>query len=73
MNISPSSSNTPFRIQKVFDPAGKDHVRFAIDSEDQIKAWLKDTDLEFAIRYAHEVACPVFGKALVFPCTIIVA
>ena len=55
-------------MKKVFDENGDLIVRFAKNATKQIKKWLGNVDYNHAIKFAKEVDCPVFGKALDFPC-----
>jgi len=57
-------------MKKIFNEKGDLIVRFAIDAKDQITKWLNDVDYNYAMKFAKEVDCPVFGKALDFPCVI---
>ena len=56
-----------YRKQKVFNQDGDLVVRFAIDAKEQITKWLDCVDYDFAIKFAKEVDCPVFGKSFDFP------
>lgn len=58
-------------LVKVFDKDGDHQLRFKADRKDQIQEWLGDIKYEDAVVYAQEVDCPVFGKALEFPCMVI--
>ena len=58
-------------MKKVFNEKGDLVVRFASDSKDQIVKWLDGVDYDYAIKFAKEVDCPVFVKALEFPCIFI--
>lgn len=56
---------------KVFDKDGDLKLRFAEDAKEQIAQWLgkNNTTEEEAMKYAAKIDCPVFGKALEFPCS----
>jgi len=56
--------------RKVFKQDGKVTLRFAKDSKEQIMGWLNGIDYDYAVKFAREVDCPVFGKALDFPCVV---
>lgn len=60
------------KVQKLFDKNGNLKVRFAVDAKQEIKDWLSknNTTEEEGIKHSAEVDCPVFGKALEFPCTV---
>lgn len=55
-------------MKKIFDENGDFELQFPADSIDQIKEWLSPIEYSYAIKFAKEVDCPVFGKALQFPC-----
>lgn len=57
-------------MKKIFDENGDFELQFAAESTDQIKEWLSPVEYSYAIKFAKEVDCPVFGKALQFPCRI---
>lgn len=57
-------------MKKVFSENGELKLRFAHDAKEQIVKWLNGVDYDYAVQYAKEVDCPVFIKALEFPCTI---
>lgn len=57
-------------MKKIFDENGNFKLHFAVESTDQIKEWLQPVEYSYAIKFAKEVNCPVFGKALQFPCKI---
>ena len=54
-------------MKKVFNIYGAYELRFAKESKEQIITWLDGVDYDFALEFAKEVDCPVFGKALDFP------
>jgi hypothetical protein len=58
-------------MKKVFSENGTEALRFKKDAKDQIVKWLGDIDYNYAIKFAKEVDCPVFGKAVEFPCVVI--
>ena len=59
-------------MKKIFNRDGKYGIRFAADAKDQIQEWLgENCPYDFAIQFAKEVDCPVFGKALEFPCVVV--
>jgi len=58
-------------MKKIFNKDGDLVIRFAADAKEQIIKWLNGVDYNFAVKFAKEVDCPVFGKSLEFPCTII--
>jgi len=58
-------------MKKVFNENGDLVVRFAADAKEQITNWLNGIDYNFAVSFAKEVDCPVFGKALDFPCVVL--
>jgi len=56
-------------MKKVFNENGDFVIRFAADAKEQIQKWLgENCPYDFAVQFAKEVDCPVFGKALEFPC-----
>ena len=57
-------------MKKVFKNDGDLILRFAKDAKEQIVKWLDGVDYDYAVQYAKEVDCPVFGKALDFPCVV---
>lgn len=59
------------QMKKVFKEDGDLLLRFAANAKDQIVKWLDGVDYDYAVQYAKEVDCPVFGKALEFPCVVI--
>ena len=58
-------------MKKVFNQNGDLVVRFASDEKEQIIKWLDGVDYDFAVKFAKEVDCPIFGKALDFPSVIV--
>ena len=58
-------------MKKVFNENGDLIIRFGKDAKEQITKWLNGVDYDFAIKFAKEVDCPVFGKALDFPCVVV--
>lgn len=59
-------------MKKVFNRDGEYVVRFASDAKEQIEKWLgENCPYDFAVKFAKEVDCPVFGKALDFPCVVV--
>ncbi|MFO7968827.1 MAG: hypothetical protein R6U15_01800 [Candidatus Izemoplasmatales bacterium] len=59
-------------MKKVFNKDGEYVVRFAADAKNQIHEWLgENCPYEFAVKFAKEVDCPVFGKALDFPSEVV--
>lgn len=58
-------------MKKVFNQNGDLVVRFASDEKEQITKWLDGVDYDFAVKFAKEVDCPIFGKALDFPSVIV--
>ena len=58
-------------MKKVFNRDGEYVVRFAADAKEQIQKWLgENCPYDFAVKFAKMVDCPVFGKALEFPCVV---
>jgi hypothetical protein len=55
-------------MKKVFKNDGDLILRFAKDDKELIVKWLDGVSYDYAVQYANEVDCPVFGKALDFPC-----
>ena len=58
-------------MKKVFNQNGDLVVRFASVEKEQITKWLDGVDYDFAVKFAKEVDCPIFGKALDFPSVIV--
>ena len=58
-------------MKKIFNEKGNLVIRFAADANEQITKWLDGVDYDFAVKFAKEVDCPVFGKALDFPCVVV--
>ena len=58
-------------MKKVFNEKGDLVVRFAANAKEQITKWLDGVDYDFAIKFAKEVDCPIFGKALDFQCVVV--
>ena len=59
-------------MKKVFNKDGEYVVRFASDAKEQIEKWLGENyPYDFAVKFEKEVDCPVFGKALDFPCVVV--
>jgi len=58
-------------MKKVFNKKGDLVVRFASDAKEQITEWLDGVDYSFAVKFAKEVDCPIFGKALDFPSVVV--
>ena len=58
-------------MKKVFNENGDLVVRFAADAKEQITKWLNGVEYDFAIKFSKKVDCPVFGKALDFPCLVV--
>lgn len=59
------------KVKKVFDKEGGMSIRFNADATEQIKDWLalSGTSLKKAMPYSTLIDdCPVFGKAIEFPC-----
>lgn len=53
--------------KKIFDKNGDLILRFSKKDTAGIKKWL-GIDYKESMKFAKNVDCPVFGKALEFPC-----
>jgi len=68
-------------FKKVYDAAGPEKVRFAMDDDPGLIKWIVDSEiitgnqilLKDALREATVLTDEVFGEALEFPCKIIEA
>lgn len=62
-------------MKKIFDTDGDLIIRFAKNDTEGINKWLAESGIELRperiYQFAKEVDCPIFGKALDFPCSAI--